>query len=254
MELEYIFKPKFSFNALKPQIERYVADIFAESLEKQGFVSYNGDQLSWYRVVNHEILQSVYFFSVWRFPFLVNIAYGIHPLYICAPIPQKVYIPRSAFSDTEVAWELREALRGPKVLYEGSSINCLATPKRGLENLENIVYPKFEALQTGTDVYRYYKELYESLGEYASSEWYLDQVIYEGDTTQYPFCLHRFGDWRNILEELRFRTQKQQKILERLQARLEAIESGNTAPYIAFLEKQKKAFTKKLETKLGIQV
>ena len=78
----------------KEHMQRCARGIYAEKLKKAGFISYNGDDLSWYRVINNEILNTVYLFSSLNMfsitPLRMEVGYGMHPLFIPAPIPQKI--------------------------------------------------------------------------------------------------------------------------------------------------------------------
>ena len=69
------------------QISYCAKMIYEDKLISAGFVSYNNEGLSWYKVLNGCILQSVYLYSLFpRAPFLMAEGYGCHPLFIPAPI------------------------------------------------------------------------------------------------------------------------------------------------------------------------
>lgn len=251
---DYIIQSSFTMGTLKAQMRRYVNGIFADALKSLGFVSYKDESLSWYRVRNEEILQTVYFFSTQRIPFIVEIAYGIHPLYIPAPIPQKVYIHGGDVEESDIMWQLLEVWSGPKVIYEGTGINCQATPKRGLEILENRVFPLFETLQTEDTLYNHTKNFCAYDRSLCITETFFDQVIYRGDTTEYKRCLDDTRPRCENLKEIQHVWPSIKKRVERYQARIDAIEKGERDAYVAHLEDQKRKFIKAMERKLGIKV
>lgn len=239
--------------ALKEKMVQYATGIFSEKMTKFGFLSYNSENLSWYRVVNHQVLQTVYFFTEFRFPFLVSIGYGVHPLYIPAPLPQKFYIPPSAVQDTEVMWWLREAVAGKHVLYENTSINCLDTPDHGAEWLDKAIFPVFQELKTERLVYEYWLSIY-SHSKPKVSQAFLDQVIYQGDDLQYSWCAQIYRTRYDNMSAHTYKDRRTLELLAKLKPQLEALEMGKRDEYLAVLEERKKKFVKKLESKLGIEV
>lgn len=253
MGLDYILPPPAPCEVLKSQMIYYTTGIFANKLEDAGFKCYGGENLSWYRVVNGELLQSVYFFSPYNFPLLVEIGYGMHPLYLAAPIPQKKYIPYGNINDSEIMWWLRDGNLGGKRIYEGTKINCLATPEMGAELLTDRLFPIFEENQTVDAAYEYFKTLYLGLSPYWTEESFMDQVIHRGDTDMYDWCLQRFRNSYDLVSGYKVRTKKDEQMLKRIKPKIDALETGSRDACIEALEMQKKKFIKKLETKLGIQ-
>lgn len=76
----------------KSYLQEYSRGVYADFLKKEGFKSYNGDDLSWYRVVNHEVLQSFYIFTIGgSFPITPTLGYGVYPLYVPVPFPMRPY-------------------------------------------------------------------------------------------------------------------------------------------------------------------
>ena len=68
-------------------MQRYIREVMAQRLREEGFASYKGEDIHWYRLVNNEMVQCIYF--VTRDTHLhsfVDIYYGCHPLFIC-PMP-----------------------------------------------------------------------------------------------------------------------------------------------------------------------
>ena len=46
-------------------MQTYVRAVFADRLQKEGFVSMNGDDICWHRIVNQEIINTVFFYTLW---------------------------------------------------------------------------------------------------------------------------------------------------------------------------------------------
>ena len=71
--------------------QRFMREVMAERLREEGFVSYKGEDIHWYRLVNNEVVQAIYF--VTRHASLYSgggfeLCYGCHPMFI-SPIFQK---------------------------------------------------------------------------------------------------------------------------------------------------------------------
>lgn len=142
-----ILPPPTERSVLKAQMVSAISGIYAKTLEEAGFKSYNGENLSWYRVVNGEVLHSVYFISLYNFPLCFSISYGMHPLYLPARIPEKLYI--SIGTMQQLATEVRKMFIHPiltrsKFLYPGTGINCLDLPQKGTEILTDFIFPFLE--------------------------------------------------------------------------------------------------------------
>lgn len=243
---------------LKSQMMLYANGIFAEKLKAMGMVSYNDEGLSWYRVVNGTVLQSVYFNSHFLAPFLVDIYYGIHPLYIPAPIPYPFYQSASSVRESEVAHLLRYPHRVSRVIYEGTSINCFNTSNRGAEVLDEIVFPLFQWLQNEKDVYTYWNTVYSGIrGKMQTpgiSFCYLDQVLYQNDVSQYEKCLQKYWDTYTRYLTYPDKARDVIKFISSMGPRLEAMRSGDRKSYLAILEERKRKFIKTLRSKLGIEI
>ena len=65
MQREEYYVPKYTRKDKKEMIQRCARGIYAEKLRNAGFVSYKGEDLSWYKVVGKDVIHSVYIFSSW---------------------------------------------------------------------------------------------------------------------------------------------------------------------------------------------
>ena len=78
-DLEYVrnyFAQVRAAGKPKEHLQRCIRTLkYPEVLRDAGFVSYNGEDLSWYKVLNHEVLQTVYLYSdCGRFPLTLGAA------------------------------------------------------------------------------------------------------------------------------------------------------------------------------------
>ena len=72
---------------------RYIQEVFATRLRDEGFVCPDDKLLWWYRLNSDEIVNSICFFSRWtNLPLMLEIGYGIHPLFVKPYYSCDVYI------------------------------------------------------------------------------------------------------------------------------------------------------------------
>ena len=64
-------------------MQRYAREVFAERLRQEGFSSYKGQDVHWYRIVNNEVIQAIYFVAFNSAPCtFAEIKYGCHPFFV----------------------------------------------------------------------------------------------------------------------------------------------------------------------------
>lgn len=240
---------------LKRQMMIYSAEIFAKKLEDFGMKSYHDEGLCWYKVENGEVLQSVYFVSETKYPFLVSIFYGLHPLYYRLNVPLNHYIPTYKLGHDETMIFLRGVQRGYKKMLPGTTINYLRTPERGAEWLDLEVFPLFRDHQTASSVYSYWKSVYygPNLGKCFDRFGFYEQVIYENDVPLFEVVYNERKP--DIDRPLPLRASK---ILRENRHRLEQImdvfRTGDCSSYLVMLEERKKKLIRQLEARVGIMV
>lgn len=243
------------------QIKYCALNIYSHKLKNMGFVSYNNECTSWYRIINNEIINSVYLFSsMGHAPLLMEIGYGIHPLFIPAPIPQKLIFTGS--HNDEIMREVRGQFKYS--LYQGTSVMCHNTEERGAELLDTEVLPIFMKAKTELDAYIIHRNLFFNKInsrnneknkfeiQVAVSGWFADEAIYFGDIdTQMIIikqliwqkeCMER-GDMHSGCEKLKWQN-----------ARISAIQYGEIDNFLTMLEARRRRFIKDLDRKLGIKV
>lgn len=201
--------------------QRFIQEVFAERLRQSGFVSYKGEDIHWFRIVNHEVVQAVYF--VTRSATLQStfeIRFGAHPLYI-SPIFQKSpylfaepgyeqmndMIPETVPGSTPYGFEglrlygmYNRPYRVPDVL-----IPCPQDKNNGLDVLEKLL-PVLDKLTTPFDCYQMHKKRrereIENENTFSMSTYFVDEVLFWEDEALYPFCKKYVADWVTSLERL----------------------------------------------------
>ncbi len=263
MEGKDWYFPKYTMKDKKEMLQRCARGIYAEKLRNAGFVSYKGEDLSWYKVVNSEIVQTVYLFSSWGMtPLLIQIGYGVHPLFIPAPIPQKIIFNES--SNDEVMQKVFDKEKH-RIYDSETCVMCCNTKEMGAELLDTDVFPIFKQAKTKETTYEFHKQkcldLIRRIKEenpnaeiqIMGSNWLVDEVIYFDDNNMQEMLLNQLYHQKEWLQSSKIPPQREKR-LTWLCAQLNAIEDGKREEFLELLEGRKKRFIGELQRKLGIAV
>ena len=243
------------------QIKYCARSIYADKLKNAGFISFKGECTSWYKIVNNEVVNSVYLYSALGCaPLLMEIGYGVHPLFIPAPIPQRLIFTGS--HDDEVMTEVGGQFKYSP--YCGTSVMCHNTKERGAELLDTDVFPRFEDVKTEMDAYiahrkicidrieKYKANNNDSQMQIIGSEWLADEAIYFSDFEIQNMMINQLIHQRECMKNGDMMSTPTKR--EWYQKRIEAIQDGAREPFLMMLEARKKRFIRDLERKVGIQV
>ena len=263
MQREEYYVPKYTRKDKKEMIQRCARGIYAEKLRNAGFVSYKGEDLSWYKVVGKDVIHSVYIFSSWdMMPLLLQIGYGVHPLFIPAPIPQKVVF-HSTWSDEVMQEVFADAKR--RIYDEKTEVMCFSTKEMGAEWLDTDVFPVFDRVKTEEAAYELHKQKCldlirrikeknpDSQMQTIGSNWLVDEAIYFDDKEMQERLLDQLHRQKEWLQSSTISPQEEKR-LTWLCAQLNAIEDGKREEFLELLEGRKKRFIGELQRKLGIAV
>lgn len=237
----------------KEHLQRWARDAFSEKLKKEGFICYQNEDLSWYKIVNGEVLLTVYLYTFSPVvPLVPAIGYGMQPLFIEAPLPQKVLV--RGWIDNEVMSTIY--FNVPKSQFDPNTyVLCPKTPLHGAEKLDEVLFPQFSSVRTIRNAYEFYKSRYleDAQTTPKSYDWrirdviltndFIDMAIYLDDQEMYSICLCNLEDkigWK--------------KEAKRTQMQLRAIKYGDRNAYLDYLNSRKVRFSRNLEKKLDIQI
>lgn len=241
---------KEKIQIIKEHTQRFVRAVYADILRENGFVSFGGEDLSWYRISNKQVMHSVYFFARdLHFPVTPNVAYGIHPLYQEAPLPVKPYITMFPSGSWEIGMDghLGVFVGESGVYSQDILVRCNYTDfgRKGLYD----ILQKFEAASDLRSCYEYHKACYEQDNlMHAISLTVISEAIYFDDKALYPLCLKRLDEMIETCRDAKLRLVKQNEPL--VQECRNAILNDREA-YLRLLSSREQAFIKKL-AKAGI--
>lgn len=220
------------------QLRQWARGCFAKPLREQGFVCYPGADTSWYRLVDGQLLQSVYLYGVVsKQATNVKIGYGMHPLFIEAPLPQRLQV--QDWIDSEIMTQIH-FFPPLTAVEEYGGLMLPLTPQRGAEKLREFIFPLFEQSKTVEKAYAWYKARYlameTAVRSYATPE-FIDWAIYMDDRKLYPMCLRALEQKKEPLAP---------ECAEKRAAQIEAMRNGLRDEYVKRLEAEKAENAKRL--------
>lgn len=257
---------RISTSKLLYYTQTYIQDIYADYLRQEGFVSLNGENICWYRVVNQEIVNSICFFTHWsREPVSLEIGYGIHPLFIPPFMNPNVYL--SSYPDSDIVMRSQKLVSNGGRLgndYYSRTIPVLVPwgEDKGLHTLEGILIPKMNSIQSIRGCYEMHKVQKSNrwmhpeydLGNLFCAD-FVDEAIMIEDKELYPY----FQEWidivRHRIENFSEKDRSKQHIrnlLHRMELQKTVLVSGNRDAFLGDLEERKGCVLKLLNNKIGI--
>lgn len=252
----------------KEFLREYSNALFSQRLRENGFVDYNGEGLCWYRVMNHDMIQSIYFYiDSQPKPYLIpspDIGYGAHGLFLSGPLPLPAHYRRYDFHEYDC--EIFES-----ITFRGE--------KKDVKTFDNQIAPVLQRCQTAWDCYLYHREnvvkrvtriqAYSSVDPVVLYNWkvreemspsFIDEILYFEDQDMYPMAIAelecRLSLYSERLSHCKVKKMAQWYINQLHQAELQQsvlIGNGRQA-WQASIEARKQKFIKQLQKKLNIQL
>lgn len=235
------------------EVQRIVRVVFADRLREAGFASYKGEDIHWYRLINHEVIQTIYFTTMYtRFPFAIEIRYGSHPLYI-PPFFQKSPYIRDNLRYEQMYYIIPELEPGSTKNGVQRSLLFGETGKKPMKVLEKIL-AVIEDMKTPKACYEMHKKWYASSlktdNHLVMSTYFVDEVLYWEDESLYPFCKTYVNGQAEFLTKAskagKYYTKADQAELERLLVLKDVFENNGREAYLQQLqirsEKTRKQF------------
>lgn len=235
-------------------VKRYVGSVVAERLKQEGFVSMDGEDIFWYRIVNDQVVHSVAFITRHKcFPVNLTISFGCHPLFITPVFQKSPYM--YALPGYEVLYPRYELIKmanqysyAPDIL-----VTCPADEYKGRDIVER-VFPVMEDIDTPQacfDLHHSWRK-----GEIENGIWFnfstefVDEVILWEKKSLYPICTSFIKGMTAILERIQ-KTKKlstaDRKKLEKLYLLKTALIDGEREAHLRHLIKQQQNTIQLLE-------
>ena len=241
--------------AKKAHLQKWARTYFADHLRELGFVSWRGEDLSWYKLVGGEVLLTVYLFdSFGCLPMMPCLSYGTHAAFVKPEMPHKV-TERSVGGVFET---MSYMYFDTPMRQMAPDIRVMATdtPDGGYRKFEETVLPIFDSIHTLEDAYRPFREYYLEWREerlekapqyidkqpFASMD-FLDEAIWFHDTEMMELCARDPDLWYPI----------RKREAKRLQMQKDAL-NGHRDEYLRELERRKDRYLRKLQKEAGLKL
>lgn len=258
-------------------VQRFVQEVFADQLRKAGFVSYKGEDINWYRLVNGDVLQTVYFYTRHKpLPAAVEIGYGCHPLFV-PPLFQK-----GPYLHAEPGYE--RSFHGiPEIVPGGHTDGMMGTvligssnypyripdilvdcpkdnPKEFGQSILNQIFKVQEHIQTPRECYEAHKKWNQKYGSSLTmSPYFADEAVFWADTTIYPHLMDEYlVPFIALLESAeqsgRYYRREDAEHLKMLRILKDVIVNGKRDEHLLRLQEQEERTIRMLEKYTSIRV
>lgn len=257
--------------------QRYIREVMADRLQQAGFVSRKGEGINWYRIVNEEVIQTVYFRTSKKYvPVWLEIGYGAHPFFIpplvhkgphlgehlgyeqCYNrIPKLTPVSEGPSIQASVLWkESNSIYRQPDVM-----VLCPADEYRGRDILEQVLQT-LEPLQSARSCYDAHKRWREKEIENGAlltmSPYFVDEVIYWDDRALLPYCRTYISSMIKVLERAektgKFYFKSHAEHLQQLRFLKDYVEPYRREEYLHILKEREETVLALLKKNTGLTV
>lgn len=253
-----VIKMGNNLSMLNSHAQRYIQTVFESRLKQEGFVCPDDRLLCWYRLRHNGILNSIVFFARRsNLPLMLDIGYGIHPLF-----SKPVYIRNVLFSHRPMDDErfVEQAvvencpINAMRYTRYSDDISVFAPGRdgRGIYTFDGILLPYMDGIQSIEDAYLYHlhRRLNHPLAHLSRYEHrlgtlsrsFVDMAVFVGDSQVYPHCKSRSIEAVNYYERLCSKYPKKSEYREELEGWKEIqtmFLNGSRDEYLSILESRK---------------
>lgn len=257
--------------------QRYVQEVMADRLRQEGFVSRKGEDINWYRIVNEEVIQTVYFRTSKKYvPVWLEIGYGAHPFFIPPLFHKGPHLGGNLgyeqyYGRIPKLTPVSEgpAIRASMILKESNNIYrqpdvmvlCPADEYKGRDILEQVLQ-MLEPLQSSRSCYEVHKLWREKEIEngmfLTMSPYFVDEVIYWDDRSMLPYCWNYISSMIKFLENGektgKYFYKSHAEHLQQLRILKDYVESYRREEYLHILKERQKKVLALLKKNTGLNV
>lgn len=222
--------------------------------------------LCWYRVKNSQIINSICFFSKWpNLPLMMEIGYGVHPLFAPPLYRTDVYFPNRPifdvvrFLDQSIVENYPMNEMGYIRYAVDAQVYAPGRDGRGIYTFDEIILPQFHRIQTIADCYAFHKQQYIKHSSALSciSQIYIDEAIYLNDVAKRSYYERDVLKGINTYKQLCIDSPNRKEyrdILQHFEQQKAAIFDGGRNEYIKILEQRQFDMIKVMKKKFGIVI
>lgn len=168
----------------------YIQAVFETRLREEGFACPDDKLLCWYRLNPDGILNSICFFSRWpNLPLMLEIGYGIHPLFVKPFFSNDIYI--SNVPNDERFYSVMIEDDGAKKHFAPYAPDVLVyspqTTGHGIDVLDRVILPQMNSINTVDACYRFHRKMFRS-PTFGMSSTMIDEAIIINDIVTMENC------------------------------------------------------------------
>lgn len=230
---------------------------FADHLREKGFVSWRGEDLSWYKLVNNEVLLTVYLFNVMPYWLMEPcLGYGTHAPFIRPAMPEKIKLPDCGGFNTEQHSVM--FFDTPKItMSDDIPIMYTATPDGGYRKFEETIWPMMSRIQTLEDAYQPFRKQYVESNEERNRKYpecagnfpvatlgFMDEAIWLNDKEMMDYCANDLKIFYN--------GSYHRKERPRIEKQMDAVYYGKREEYLQYLQQRREKILRKLQKEAGL--
>ena len=239
----------------KAHLQKWARTYFADNLRDLGFVSWRGEDLSWYKLVGGEVLLTVYLFdSIGYLPMMPCLSYGTHAAFVKPEMPHKV--TERSIGGTFETMSFMYFDTPKRQMAPDLQVMATDTPDGGYRKFEETVLPILNGIHSLEDAYQLFRDYYIERRErrlaqvpqfmdqmpFASMD-FLDEAIWLNDTEMMELCARDPDLWYPI----------RKKEAKRIQMQKDAL-NGQRDEYLLELERRKKRYLNKLQKEAELKL
>ena len=245
------YKPMHDYTAA------FAQDSGSDLLYENGFSSVCNPAFSWFRIKNNEIVNTVFFSSVYKGEqYSLDLNYGIYPLFCQLFLPTKVY-EGTDFPPGYTPIRYLQRLGFSHHVTFGDHFFGKGNPKEVTRNIIQDTIIIMNRTHTVKDCYQWFKQVFlEKLNFINAIDLsFIDQVVYHHDTEMYSLCQERIKYVIPICDSLcqEFPTRlAYQKDFALWKLAEHAINDNARDDYLKMLESRKHKNVAMLKKKYGI--
>lgn len=171
-------------NTRNGHAKRYIQAVFADRLCEEGFICPDDKLLCWYRLSSNEIVNAIYFFSRWpNLPLMLEIGYGIHPLFVKPFSTSDVYISNVPNDERFFTTSIGNS-NGKKHYAPFSTDVLVYAPQadgKGIDTLDREILPNMNSITTIEQCYLFHRRNFQS-PTFGMSSLMIDEAIIINDS------------------------------------------------------------------------
>lgn len=221
--------------------QQYIREVMADLLCQEGFVSWEGEDIHWFRVAGGNVLHAIYFISDMSFPSFLCMRYCCTPLFI-PPISTKGICQKNMPGYEQYGWDKQLSKKHNRIYREPDvMVHCPADEYLGRDLLEAVLQVLASA-QTPEDCYCLHKQWHEKEIQNRVllnlSPHFVEEVLYWDDQDLYPTCMDYVLMMERILRNPRNGkplSKSNQKLLDQILTLKEALTEQKREAYLQVL-------------------